>query len=279
MTIPIVIAAFGTTSYAKETYSFMNQRFLKRFPDHEIRWSFSSRMVKEHSIKHSIKSVPESLIKQPNANIQSPSEVLKELYAQGHPWVVVQSLHIINGHEFYRLVDEVKLLPVRTSMGLPLLTSYSDYCRTAKAMAINQQKNGQCSGEEALVLVGHGTDHPAWSAYLSLESIMRQLPAIKQIYGSRIFVGLIEGEPIQDQVVDEVVKSGVKKVRLVPFTLVAGVHFREDIAGEEDSWKRAFEDSGVKVEVDSIGIGYRDAVVDIFMDHIQDAMSAIPDQI
>lgn len=50
---PIVIAAFGTTSHARDTYDFMDERFQQRFPDHEIHWAFSSRMVKDHVRKHS----------------------------------------------------------------------------------------------------------------------------------------------------------------------------------------------------------------------------------
>lgn len=50
---PIVIAAFGTTSHARNTYDFSDQRFQQRFPGHEIRWAFSSRMVKDHVRKHS----------------------------------------------------------------------------------------------------------------------------------------------------------------------------------------------------------------------------------
>lgn len=284
MTIPIVIAAFGTTTDAQKTYSFMDHCFKGRFPDHEIRWAFSSRMVKEHLRKRS------------EVNLQSPTEVLEALYSQGHSWAVVQSLHIINGHELYRLVEEVKSLPIRTSIGLPLLSSYPDYSSVAEAMSLKYGHHMR--QKKALVLVGHGTDHPAWSSYLAFESILRQTaggqiaapdhdsdrPVLNQPSAlshteekPRIFVGLIEEEPSQSQVIEAVVRSGVEKVYLVPFTLVAGVHFKEDIAGSEESWRAAFEEAGLTVEIESRGIGYQEAVVDIFMDHIQDALLVIPD--
>ena len=199
---PIVIAAFGTTSHARDTYDFMDERFQQRFPDHEIHWAFSSRMVKDHVRKHS------------RIDMHSPGEILESLYAKGHTWAVVQSLHLINGHEFYRLVEEVGPLPIRTSIGLPLLTSYRDYCRTARAMELNDRPR-----EEAVVLVGHGTDHPAWSAYFALKSILRQSCRPK------IFVGMIEGKPSQTQVVGAVFRSGIKKIRLIPFTPGGGDPF------------------------------------------------------
>lgn len=313
MTIPIVIVAFGTTTHAQTTYAFMNQRFKEIFLNHEIRWAFSSRMVKQHAKKCSADSIKngtnqlEQNITNPmsevnakttvTGNIQSPAEVLKEIYEQGHAWAVVQSLHIINGHELYRLVDEVKTVPIRTSIGLPL-TSYSDYSSLADAM-ISKYKN-HITQEEAVVFIGHGTDHPAWSSYLAFESILRNKVSTSLIsdyslnngdkynlnqedshnpmtpYQNRIFIGLIEGEPEQSEIIESVIKSGAKIVYLVPFTLVAGVHFKEDIAGREDSWKSAFEDAGLSVEIEQQGIGYQEAVIDIFMAHIQDALLLIP---
>lgn len=252
---PIVIAAFGTTSHAKGTYDFMDERFQQWFPGHDIRWAFSSRMVKGHVRKYS------------QIDMHSPGEALEALYSEGHTCAVVQSLHLINGHEFYRLVEEVRPLAIRTSIGLPLLTSYRDYCWTARAMKLNDRVFAR---EEAVVLVGHGTDHPAWSAYFALKSILRQSCRPK------IFVGMIEGKPSQSQVVSAVFRSGIKKVWLIPFTLVAGVHFQEDIAGDEDSWKAAFESIGVSVEIETRGIGYRETIIEIFADHIQEALSVIP---
>lgn len=252
---PIVIAAFGTTSLAGKTYDYIDQQFRKRFPGHELFWAFSSRMVKDHVRKNS------------RIDIHSPSEVLESLHAKGHSWAVVQSLHLIAGHEFYRLVNDVGDLPIRTSIGLPLLTSYRDYCSTARAMELN---HFPADPEEAVLLVGHGTDHPAWSAYPALESLLRQ------IYGPRIFMGLIEGDIPQSRVVEAVLNSGVKKVRLIPFTLVAGLHFQQDITGGPDSWKSVLENGGLAVAVETQGIGYRQPIVEIFADHIADALSTIP---
>lgn len=57
------------------------------------------------------------------------------LAEQGHPWVVMQSLHLICGHEFDRLISERENADIRSSIGLPLLTSHMDYKKTATALA------------------------------------------------------------------------------------------------------------------------------------------------
>jgi len=104
---PIVLAAFGTTSRAMDTYSFIDTSVKRAFPDHPVRWAYTSRMVRSH------------MRKTHRANMKNPRQVLDKLAAQGHEWAVVQSIHFICGHEFYRLVDEVKESDVRTSIGLP----------------------------------------------------------------------------------------------------------------------------------------------------------------
>ena len=55
MNIPIVIAAFGTTSRAMQTYDHMDAVFKERFSGHAIHWAYTSRMVKDRlEQKHKI---------------------------------------------------------------------------------------------------------------------------------------------------------------------------------------------------------------------------------
>ena len=122
MKIPIVMAAFGTTTTALETYSLINQRLTERFPDNEILWSYSSRMVKDW------------IKKSQNIDLKHPHQVLFELKEKGCTWAVVQSLHVLNGHEFYRLVERVRQCAISTSLGLPLLTSPEDFHDVIKAL-------------------------------------------------------------------------------------------------------------------------------------------------
>ncbi|MBW2345386.1 MAG: sirohydrochlorin cobaltochelatase [Deltaproteobacteria bacterium] len=254
MKIPIVITAFGTTTRALETYSFMNERISERFFDHEIIWSYSSRMVKDW------------IKERRNIELKHPHQILAELKERGHQWAVVQSLHLLAGHEFYRLIEEVNQGHVRTSVGLPLLTSPEDYEAVVEILGTRFPDHEK----EAVVLVGHGTDHPIWSSYVALQHMFREM------FGSNIYMGVVEGYPSRKKIVTDVEKSGFRKVRLVPFMLVAGTHFQEDLTGEKDSWKIAFEEKGISVSIETKGLGYNQAIVDIFCKHIQDALDVIP---
>jgi sirohydrochlorin cobaltochelatase len=253
---PIVLAAFGTTSRAMDTYSHIDRAVKAAFPEHPVRWAYTSRMVCSH------------MNTKRRANMKTPQQVLAELKEQGHSWAVLQSLHLIWGHEFFRLVDAVKESAVRTSMGLPLLTSPEDYRAVAAAILSGRPMEN----DSATVLVGHGTDHPAWSAYPALAEMLRSTVA-------NIHVATVEGESEMAKTVDAVARSGVKRVHLMPLMLVAGVHLQEDIAGEEDSWKQAFEEAGLAVSVDVRGMGKNLDIVDVFIRHIKDALAIIPDKV
>jgi sirohydrochlorin cobaltochelatase len=126
--------------------------------------------------------VKERLKQRQNIIQHHPHQMLEILARQGHPWAVVQSLHLICAHEFYRLVTEVEDCGIRTSIGLPLLNSVEDYEAVVRSLAPLVEKNEN----EALVLVGHGTDHPSWSSYPALQFML------KQTYGARIHLGVVE---------------------------------------------------------------------------------------
>ena len=256
MTVPIVIAAFGTTSRAIRTYDDMDRIFRQRFTGYEIHWAFTSRMVKDRMQHRS------------SITRRHPRQVLEILARQGHPWAVVQSLHLTCGHEFYRLAHEVDQVGIRTSMGLPLLSAIEDYAAVARALAPLAEKDA----DEALVLVGHGTDHPSWSSYPALQYMLQQA------HGRKVYVGVVEeeGYPDREAIVRAVVREGYARVRLAALLLVAGGHFNEDLAGGEDSWKTVFEAAGIQVALEYEGLGLNPQILEIFCRHVETALDIIP---
>lgn len=252
--VPIVLTAFGTTTRAWRTYTRLEERIRQVFPGHPIHWAFTSRLVVERLAQERRRPLPR------------PLQVLAELQRQGHTWAVVQSLHLLAGHEFYRLLDEILPGPLRLSIGLPLLSSPADYERLA---AILLAQAGLTPGQ-ALVLVGHGTDHPAWATYPALEAICRQL------HGPGVYVGVVDGYPGQEEVIPRVVRDGWRRVKLVPLLLVAGRHFLEDLTQEDDSWQAALTAAGLEVEAVDYGLGELPGVSELVCDHIREALAVMP---
>jgi len=254
MKIPIVLSAFGTTTRALDTYKFLDEIFKEKFPSADIRWAYSSRMVKDF-----IKT-------RKNIDLRHPHEILADLLQEGHSWAIVQSIHLICGHEFYRLIEEVKGCDIRTSIGMPLLYTPEDYIHVAKNFQTHKHE------DEAVVLIGHGTDHPSWTSYLAMNQILNDT------CGDGIYMGMIEGEYLSpEDVREKVLKAGYKKVRLIPFMIVAGVHFKEDINAESDSWRSFFEEAGIQVSVEDKGLGLQPDIGALFAQHIQEATDIIPD--
>ncbi len=255
MNVPIVLTAFGTTTRAMETYDVMDGVFREAFPETDIRWAYSSRMVRDR-----VRALR-------NIDFRHPHELLADLAAEGRRWAVVQSLHIMCGHEFYRLIEEIRDCAVRTSVGLPLLASFRDYARVARIL----ENDGERSADEALVLVGHGTDHPSWSCYLAMNQVFAET------VGTGAHVGMIEGECLSpDEVLERVLTAGHKRVLVAPMMLVAGIHFKEDITGGDDSWQAMFEKAGISVRIAHRGLGLNPAIVRVFCDHAREALDAIP---
>lgn len=252
--IPIILTAFGTTAKAFSTYEKMDAVFKKELPGHNILWSYSSRMVKD------------TLKKEKNIDLKDPRQVLKSLEQNGHRWAVLQSLHLLGGHELHRLAAERNKVKMRTSIGLPLLSSFQDFKEVTEALKTVIPQDP----DQAVLVLGHGTDHPSWTSYFALEAIMIQK------FGSRVFAGVVEGFPEMEETIDRIVISGFKKVLIIPLLLVAGVHFMEDITGDEDSWQKQLERHNIEVNLISKGLGHFNDITRIFSQHIKDALNVIP---
>ncbi len=257
MNPPIVIAAFGTTSRTRSAYEIVNQRLKERFMDHEIHWAYTSRIVRSH-------------LKKRHIDTATPAQVVARLADEGHRWAVVQALTMICGHEFYRLVREVQHKACRVSIGHSLLCSPEDHHAVAEVLSPVFGKDEN----EAVVLVGHGTDHCIWSVYPAFYGRLRGL------YGNRAYGGMIEeGYPDREVIIDDIRAAGFNRARIVPFMLVAGLHFEEDLVGDDDSWKTAFERQGIETHFEPQGLVTQGSIIDIFADHIQSALDTIPETV
>lgn len=252
---PIVMAAFGTRLTAGGPYDRIDRRVRQAFAGHPVHWAFSSRAVGRIASRQGI-SVP-----------PGPDEVLSELHAAGHRWAVLQSTHMLCGHEFHRLLHHAAAAPLRVSLGLPLLTDPPDFEAIA-ALLVNL---GAAAPDTATVFVGHGTDHPTWTAYPLLQSMLRRRGAATS------FIGVLEGRPGIDDIVSNLKAAGAARVRLVPLLLAAGNHFVRDLTGDDPQcWQRRLEAAGFKVEPVAEGIGRRPEIGALFCRHIAEALDVIP---
>ena len=199
--------------------------------------------------------------------METPEAVLERLVQSGLRKAVVQSLHLICGLEFHQMVWKAAQSPLDIHLGLPLLSHPDDFAAVLDWIA-DIRPPGE---EDALVLVGHGTKHPAWMAYALLDRM------ITERFGDRVFLGQVKGEPTSSAVAARLMATGCRRVHLRPFMLVAGAHFMKDVAGDRpDSWQTQLERQGLTVIPEEDGLGTHPAAIALFGRHIEAAMAASP---
>lgn len=250
----ILIVSFGTSHMdaLKNSIEKIEEQVKETFPEYRIYRAFTSGMILRK-------------LKRQGINIHTVQEALKQMKTDGIDQVIVQPTHIINGIEYDKMMRDVLEYDkqFRTlRVGKPLLTSVDDYKKAIHAV-MAEVRLGE---DEALVLMGHGTDHHANSAYPTLEYTFHLLGY------SQVLIGTVEGFPDLKNVMTKLEISEVKKVILLPFMIVAGDHAKNDMAGEEDSWKTELRAAGYEVTAVVKGLGELKGIRNIYMEHIAACM-------
>ena len=255
----ILVVSFGTSYHEtrKKTIEVCENKIKESFKDYDFYRAFTSGMIIN------------KLKKRDNMFIDNPSEALEKLYNAGYQEVVVQSLHIICGDEYNKLKDMVAQYEDKfdkISIGRPLLTYIDDYRETVEAVKKDLDK---MDIDEAVVFMGHGTEHESHSSYPAIEYMFRD-------YGINAFVGTVEGYPELEQVIKKLKNRNIKTVDLLPFMLVAGDHAINDMASDEDdSWKTILEKEGFNVKVHVKGLGENPYIQEKFKNHALDCMKEL----
>ena len=254
----IVLAAFGTSTEAFDTYHHFEMQVKKRFPDHDIRWAFTS-----HKVRHKV-------AQEKGQKLNDLPTTLRDLKAAGYTQVAVQSLHIVPGEEWdKKIVQESRKIPgLKVALGKPLLDSKKDQDLVLQAVA---RTFPQDLKHTAVVLVGHGSPTPEGEkAYLDFDRLLRS-------HYQNVFLGTVEGKPSRQEIMEAVKKSGVATVVLMPFLFVAGEHVAKDILGDEpESWKsELLKQKAYRIDGITKGLGYQEGIVKIYLDHLAQALESL----
>ena len=244
----ILVVSFGTSHLdtMERTIDVIENEIAEKFDGCSVYRAFTSGMIIR------------KLKRTENMEIDTVPEALRRMAADGMEDVVVQPTHITNGIENDRMMEDLMenmSLFRRIRVGKPLLSSVEDYKKSIHAV---MAETGLQDGE-MLVLMGHGTEHHANSAYPTLEYTFHALGY------NQVLVGTVESFPELKNVMAKLKIAEKKKVALMPFMLVAGDHAKNDMAGDEDSWKSGLEEEGYEVRVILKGLGEFEGIRKIFM--------------
>ena len=258
----ILVVSFGTSyeETREKTIGAIEEDFARAFPDFEIRRAFTSGMI--------IKKLRE----RDGVIIDSVEQALEKLAAEGFGTVICQPTHVMSGFEFDDLRREVERWQDRFPhiiCGWPLLTSFEDYRLVTQAL---QEEFSSIEPDTALVLMGHGTEHPANATYPALDYRLK-------VQGCKnFFIGTVEGYPDLATVMKEVAAIHAKKVILAPLMVVAGDHAINDMCGDEDSWQQQFERAGYQVQSILRGLGEYTSIRKIYLRHCVDCIQQLMDE-
>ena len=253
--IPIVLAASGTATSAAGTYRQIEARIRQAFPEHPIHWAYSSKAIRRR------------MHEQTGQRPATLPSVLDRVQRLGCRRAIVQSLHLIGGIEFHHLAWQAAHSPLEVHFGLPLLSQPEDFDDVLDWIETVQPS----ATDHALILVGHGTAHPAWMAY----ALLAQKAAER--FDNRVLLGQVKGDPSPPAVAGRLANAGCRRVDLRPLMLVAGAHFMQDIAGAQPaSWRSQLRQKGLTVTPVAEGLGDYSAIIDIFNHHIRTALNGPP---
>lgn len=253
----LLVVSFGTSYHdtLEKNIVACEQALAASCPDRVLFRAFTSGMIIR------------KLQQRDNVHIDTPAQALKRLVELGYQDVAVQSLHIINGDEYEKVVRDVAQYQGsfrRLVMGAPLLSGFDDYQQLQIAL---RQQMPVLQANEQVIFMGHGASHHAFAAYACLDHMMMAA-------GFPARVGAVESYPEVDQLVASVRQQGVTRVALMPLMLVAGDHAINDMASDEDdSWKTRFNAAGIPATPWLNGLGENPAVRAMFVAHLQQALN------
>ena len=211
----ILAVSFGTSyrETREKTIGAIENALRGRFAGYEVRRAFTSRMI--------IKKLAE----RDHIAVDTVAEAMERLVREGFEEVIVQPTHVMNGYENEDMLAQLERYRGcfrRFAVGEPLLSSGEDYRALARALRAELPDPGEDGG---VVLVGHGTDHPANASYAALAHYFTLEGMDKWT------VGTVEGEPDAADVRALLCRMGVRRVLLAPLLIVAGDHAVHDIFG------------------------------------------------
>ncbi|MEE4240407.1 MAG: sirohydrochlorin cobaltochelatase [Desulfopila sp.] len=282
----IIIAGFGTTvPRALGAVTNINDRVRQAFPETEVRLTFTSNIIRSiwgkrraEAQKWLDQGVPEEIL-----YVENIISVIGDLREEGYRNIIVQPTHMFYMEQSHDLNSYVrafasintmktrwrpfdKVVMGRPALGMPgdRYSYHDDIATVVQTLAADAE---QARREDAvLVYMGHGNEHWSTGIYAETQKKMKEeYPDVETV------IGVVEGNPTIDDVLEQLKTTKRKKVILKPFMIVAGDHAVNDMAGpEEDSWLSLLQKNGYEVETVLEGLGRNNAFADIFVNHIKD---------
>ena len=233
----ILLVAFGSTwDQAFDAFDATIEAYKKAFPKADVYLSYSSAIcINRAAAGENTKP----------RNFYAPNFWLHGLGAAKYSTITVQSLQVIPGEEFTRVINYIKdfannslgdlddkyLSKVTIKLGLPLLAAKEDV--TAAATTLNQLYSAKAA-QGVVAFMGHGNpdSYDTYKANIRYNQLEEEL----QKFSPNYFVGTVDApDNYKVQVLERMQEAGITsgKVYLHPLMSIAGDHAHNDMGGDD----------------------------------------------
>lgn len=250
----ILVVSFGTRHMESidKTIGAIETDIQNIFPEYRIYRAFTSQQVRS------------MLEKENQCKVDSVMKALERMKNDGITDVVIQPTMIIHGMEAEQMEKEVRFYREEfqsVRVGAPLLHQVTDYKNVVHAI----MDGIQLEETEALVVIGHGTEHQGNAAYPTLEY------AFQTMGYQNVLVGTLGEFPGVKQVLGKLSILQPEKIKLLPFFVVFGEHVKRQVMGENESWLEKLQKAGYETSVIRKSFGEIQGISRIYVNHVEEA--------
>jgi sirohydrochlorin cobaltochelatase len=199
-----------------------------------------------------------------NIDIDNMKSCLQKLKDNNYTHVYVSVTHVIPGFEYEKILRAVneyrndfeELKVARTfldgQLGDNEINVIKSYIKT------------ELQEDEAVILVGHGSEHDSHKYYKEVIRLLRSDV-------SNSYIVNIEGKPYIDDIMCELNENKYNKIYLYPLLIVSGDHALNDIGSDdEDSIKTKLTENGFNVNMFFTGLGENKNAINLFVDRLKE---------
>ncbi|MCR5180707.1 MAG: sirohydrochlorin cobaltochelatase [Bacteroidaceae bacterium] len=246
----ILLVAFGSTwQQAYDAFDSTVKAYQAKFPAYDVYLSFSSAICINRA------AAGENVDPK---NFYAPNFWLNAFAEEGvrYKEIVVQSLQVIPGEEYTRVINYIKdfannsngdlddeyLAGVTLKLGVPLLqdadTDVPEVAKQLNALYSSKAAKG------VVAFMGHGNP----DSYDTYKANVRytQLEEALQTYNKNYFVGTVDMmDNFKTDVLERMKAAGITSgtVYCHPLMSIDGDHGHNDMAGDDDAWDNGYEEN------------------------------------
>lgn len=243
----ILLVAFGSTwQQAYDAFDLTRDEYAKAFPGYDVFLSFSSAICINRAMAAENTAA---------RSFYEPKYWLEAFGRVQYKEIIVQSMQVIPGEEFSRVVNAMKdfgnnsngdlddkyMSQVVLKLGLPLMHSEQNVTELAVALNANFGKWAQ---KGAMLFMGHGNpdEYDTYKANVRYTQLEEALQTLNKNY----YVGTVDMmDNFKVQVLGRMKEAGFTSgsVYCAPLMSIAGDHAHNDMAGDDDAWDNGFEEN------------------------------------